>query len=96
MADTAIPANLVPSGSTPAFDQKTAPNALQEEHKLAEGTWGLLRVLQGQLIFVDLESLEETTIVADGQITIRPGAPHRVALDGPVQFRIDFYREPHP
>ena len=96
MADTAIPSNLVPSGSTPAFDQKTAPNALQEEHKLAEGTWGLLHVLQGQLIFVDLESSGETTIEADGQITIRPGAPHRVALDGPVQFRIDFYREPHP
>jgi tellurite resistance-related uncharacterized protein len=95
MADGATPTNLVSSGNTPIFTQETIPDALQREHRLAEGTWGELHVFEGSIRFIDLESLQERVISAPGHITIRPGAPHRVAIEGPVECRIDFFREPH-
>ena len=96
MTGDLIPADLVPSGCTPVFSEETAPAALQQEHRLADGTWGVLHVLEGRISFVDLRSLEESAISAPGQVTIHPGAPHRVAIDGLVEFRIDFFRESHP
>ena len=95
MAGNPLPPNLVASGSTPIFTEKTIPDALQREHKLAEGTWGELQVLEGGIRFIDLESQQERVVSATDLVTIHPGAPHRVAIQGPVQFRIDFFREPH-
>ena len=96
MADTAVPSNFVPSGGTPIFTEESVPDAPQREHKLAEGTWGVLRVIGGKIRFVDLESFQEKIISAPDQVTILPGAPHQVAIEGPVQFRIDFFRESIP
>ena len=90
-----IPSNLVPSGSSAIFTEETIPGALQREHKLAEGTWGVLHVFEGKIRFVDLESLQEKIISAPDQVTIHPGAPHRVGVVGPAEIRIDFFREPH-
>ena len=94
MANGEMPANLAPGGSTAVFTQSTVPEALQREHRLAEGVWGVLHVLTGNIRFVDLESSQEETIAAPGNITIRPDIPHRVAVEGPVEFRIEFFREP--
>ncbi len=96
MVDSPTPPNLVPSGSSRIFTEETIPDALQQEHKLAEGTWGVLQVLEGGIRFIDLESLLERIISAPDHITIHPGAPHRVAIEGPVEFRIDFFKEPNP
>ena len=51
-------------------------------------------MLEGSLRFVNLETSEERLISAPDLVTIRPGLPHRVALEGRVRCRIDFYREP--
>ena len=85
---------LVPSGRSLEFTQGTLPDALQREHKLAEGRWGVLHVLEGEFLFVDLANGCEQSVVAPGSITIRPQAPHRVVLTGPLRCRIDFFREP--
>lgn len=84
---------LVPSHSSPVFTQDTLPAALQREHALAPGHWGVLNVLEGSLRFVNLETGETRRISAPGRVTIHPGMRHRVAIDGPVQCRIDFLRE---
>ena len=89
-----MPPDLVPSGSTPMFTEQTIPDGLLKEHKLAEGTWGSLRVLEGRIRFTDLETDEERLIAAPDDVTIHPGALHQVSTEGPVQFRIDFFREP--
>ena len=96
MADSSMPSNLAPSGGTPVFNQDTIPAALQQEHRLAEGNWGVLNVLGGKIRYIDLESLKEEIIAAPDHVTIRPEAPHRVAIEGPVEFKIDFFREPQP
>ena len=88
------PDGLVPSGASPTFTQDTLPAALQAEHTLAPGHWAVLNVLEGRLRFVNLETGEERLISAPDLVTIHPGLPHRVALEGPLRCRIDFYREP--
>ena len=94
MTDDAMPPGMIPSGSTPVFTEQTLPDGLRKEHKLADGTWGVLRVLEGTIRFTDLETDEERSIASPDDVTIRPGALHQVATVGPVQLRIDFYREP--
>ena len=87
------PDGLVPGRSSPVFTQDTLPDALQTEHTLAPGHWAVLNVIEGSLRFVNLETNEERVISAPGLVTIHPGLPHRVALEGPLRCRIDFYRE---
>ena len=88
------PDDLIPAGASPVFTQDTLPAALQTEHTLAPGHWAVLNVLEGSLRFVNLKTNEERLISAPGLVTIHPGLPHRVALEGPLRCRIDFYREP--
>lgn len=88
-----LPDGLIPSHSSPLFTQDTLPDALQRKHALAPGHWGMLNVLEGSLRFVNLESGETRRISAPNCLTIRPQARHRVAVDGQVRCRIDFFRE---
>ena len=89
-----MPAGLIPSGNSPVFTEITIPGALQREHKLAAGNWGILRVIEGSVRFVDLENADERVISAPDHVTIRPQSPHRLIVEGPVRCQIDFFREP--
>lgn len=88
-----LPDGLVPNHSSPIFTQDTLPDALQREHALAPGHWGVLNVLDGGLRFLNLETGEDHPVSAPGHVTIHPRMRHRVAVDGPVRCRIDFFRE---
>ena len=48
---------------------------------------------KGSMRFVNLDTGEERLISAPDRVTIRPGLPHRVALEGRVRCRIDFFRK---
>ncbi len=89
-----LPEGLLPGGTSPVFTEDTLPAALQAEHTLAPGHWAALNVLEGSLRFVNLDTGEERLISAPDLVTIHPGLPHRVAIEGRVRCRIDFYREP--
>ena len=55
----------------------------------------MLHVFEGSIRFLNLSGAgDERTVVAPDLIVIHPEAPHRVALDGPLRCRIDFFREP--
>ena len=88
-----LPDGMVPSGASPIFTQDAIPDALLAEHALAPGRWGVLHVLAGSLRFSDLAGGRERMVSAPDLITIPPRLPHRVALQGPSRFRIDFFRE---
>ena len=94
MAIDRIPPGLIPSSGSHTFTEDTIPEALQKEHKLAAGHWGVLHVFEGSLSFVDIGSGEQRTVSAPDLVTIHPEAPHRVEVDGPVSCRVDFFREP--
>jgi tellurite resistance-related uncharacterized protein len=73
------------------FDASTVPSGLLREHRIAQGTWGRLRVLDGALEFsLETEPPTERRLDAGDEQAIPPGAPHRLGLIGPVQLAIDF------
>ena len=94
MAIDRIPPGLIPSSGSIAFTEGSIPDALQKEHKLAAGHWGVLHVFEGSLNFVDIASGEQRAVSAPDLVTIHPEAPHRVEVEGPVSCRVDFFREP--
>ena len=91
---THLPDGLIPSNKSRVFTHDTLPDAIQIEHTLAPGHWAVLNVLEGSLRFVNLECGNEQSITAPAQVTINPGLPHKVAIEGPFRCRIDFFREP--
>ena len=50
-----------PYAASPIFDDQTLPAALRNDHRTKTGTWGLLRVLDGEvrLGFVVLDDLAD-------------------------------------
>lgn len=85
--------NPVPYKATPVFDQDTLPDAIRTEHRTKEGTWGLLRVLEGSATLVFIEPPRETTVAIDSPGQIPPQEPHFVRVEGPVRLQIEFYHE---
>lgn len=79
--------------STPVFTETTIRAELLRSHRTAPGTWGLIRVLEGRLLYRVLEPASER--VLDPGATpglVEPGMPHEVAPLGPVRFQVDFHR----
>ena len=89
-----IPHGLIPASGSLLFTEDSIPDALLREHVLGEGHWGVLHVFEGSIEFVDLITGETRTVPAPDLVTIRPRAPHRVALTGHVSCRIDFFLDP--
>lgn len=94
MATESLPDGLVPAGSSLEFTEDTIPEPLQQEHALGPGHWGVLHVFAGSVRFVDLATGAESEVAAPDHAIIRPEAPHRLRLTGPVSCRIDFFRNP--
>ena len=75
------------------FDAKTLPAGLRAEHRLKEGTWGLLTLTAGSLRFVwddELGGAEE--LVAPVQLVVPPQVLHHVEGEGTFELTIAFHR----
>jgi tellurite resistance-related uncharacterized protein len=44
-----------PYRSTPVFDEASLPAALRREHRTKPGAWGLIRVLEGEVVYTIIE-----------------------------------------
>lgn len=93
---TAVPVRL-PDGAraykrTPVFTEATVPAALRTDHSTKAGVWGLLQVSAGSLTYVVAGTGEEAVLGAGASAVIRPEERHRVVVDGPVAFFIEFHR----
>lgn len=92
-AHAALPPNCEPYRSTPVFTEATVPPGLLRAHRTAPGTWALIRVLEGQLLYRVLDPPSERLLdpsAAPG--LVEPGVPHEVAPLGPVRFQVVFHR----
>lgn len=83
--------NPVPYKSSPIFDEKTLPRALQEEHRTKRGVWGLIRVIEGEIAYHVPGEKTATILTPDAPGIAHPEQPHWVELRGPVKIQIDFY-----
>lgn len=75
------------------FDAPTLPAGLRAEHRLKEGTWGLLELVEGSLRFLwDDERGGADEVAAPATVVIPPQVPHHVEGDGPFVLTIAFHR----
>lgn len=77
------------------FDQHSLPAGLTREHRLKEGTWGVLTLLTGAIRFNwgDSEG-GAVELSAPAKMVIPPTVPHHVNVRGPFTLEIEFFRQP--
>lgn len=86
-----LPAGLRTARTAGPFDEATLPAGLRRDHRVAEGTWGRLRVLDGAVRFTMATTPPvDVRLAAGGSHAIPPAVPHALAVDGPVRLAVDF------
>ena len=76
-----LPDGLVVVRTAGPFDESTLPDALRRNHRVAKGTWGRLRVLDGCAHFtMQTEPLSERDLYAGDLQPIPPGVLHAVSI----------------
>ena len=85
-----LPDGLTVARTAGPFDEATLPPGLQQDHRVATGTWGLLRVLSGSVHFtMQTEPPVAVDLEPGDHQPIPPGVPHAVALDSGT-IEVDF------
>ena len=86
-----LPADLEVVRTAGPFDAGTLPPGLQRAHLVAERTWGMLRVLEGAVIFtIETTPPSSVRLGAGEDQPIPPGVRHLVRVDEPMRLAIDF------
>jgi len=78
---------------TPVWDQDTLPVAIKNEHSTKSGTWGVLRVLEGEVTLVFQDSASSVRVTPSSPALIPPGEVHHVELKGPMRMQVEFHHE---
>jgi tellurite resistance-related uncharacterized protein len=84
-----LPADLVVRRTTATWDERTMPAGLRRGHRIASGTWGVIRVEHGALRFV-ARTEPVTDVLVDDHQAIPPDVEHHIEPQGPVRFAVDF------
>lgn len=84
--------SAAPYKVTAIWDQDSLPAAIRGQHSTKAGTWGLLRVLDGEvdLVFADGRAVHVTP---DSPGLIPPQDVHHVEPAGPFRMQVEFYTE---
>lgn len=86
-----LPGNAHYSASTPILSDTTVPRQILGKHMTPKGKCGFLVVLKGNLQLV----WEDTGVIHDADpehpVLLYPERYHHIQMDGPSEFRIDFY-----
>ncbi len=85
--------SVAPYGSSPIFDEHSLPDSLRNNHSTKDGTWALLRVLEGEVELVFLDPPSSRPVTVDDPAPIPPQSPHFVKLRGPMKLQVEFYRQ---
>ena len=88
-----LPQGLGVVRTTAEWDEQSVPAALRRAHRVAAGTWGRIRVLDGRLQFRCATIPPIDVVVGAGESqAIPPEVEHEVAPVGSVRFCVDFLR----
>ncbi|MDQ0333501.1 hemoglobin [Mesorhizobium sp. YL-MeA3-2017] len=89
-----MPAGFEAYARSPDFTPETLPARLQAAHATKAGTWGLLHVLEGEVLFqLEPPYSGERRARAGETIVIEAEVPHHVALSQAGRIYIEFYRK---
>jgi tellurite resistance-related uncharacterized protein len=90
---TGLPRDLEAYSRSPEFNQDTLPAALRKQHSTKAGTWALIHVLEGRLIYRIYEPPEETVLEPGTPGIVRPQRLHEVEpAIAPMRMYVEFYR----
>lgn len=88
-----LPDGLAAYARSPEFNSKNLPAKLQAGHATKAGTWGLLHVLEGALIYRLEPPRQEQRLVKAGEtVVIESEVAHHVQFVEPGRMFIEFYR----
>ena len=85
-----------PYASSPVFDEQFLPDALRNDHRTKDGTWGLLRVLSGEVQLIFTDPYRDVLVTPDRPAPITPMATHYVVPLGSMSMQVEFYKSPPP
>lgn len=86
-----LPAELQIVRTAGPYDLETLPAGLRREHRVAAGTWGLLRVIEGTVELRDGDRPSDVPTAPHRRCAaIPPGVPHELHVDGPFSVAVDF------
>lgn len=78
---------------SPEFDSKSLPAKLQAGHATKAGTWGLLHVLEGALVYrLEPPRQDERLVKAGETVVIESEVAHHVQFVEPGRMFVEFYR----
>lgn len=93
-----LPPQVRPYRRTGEFTETTVPPALLRAHTTKDGTWGMIHVLTGRLVYRitdPRQASSEVVLTADtAPGVVEPTILHAVEPLGPVRFFVEFHREP--
>ncbi|WP_421368066.1 DUF1971 domain-containing protein [Agrobacterium tumefaciens] len=88
--------SIEPYRTTTIFDRDTVPSALLSRHETKEGTWAIIRVVEGQ-IALNSDGASPSVLRRSCPGVVEPRQPHYLELLGPVRFQLEFFdRDPRP
>lgn len=92
-----LPAGFEAYARSPDFTPETLPARLQSAHTTKAGTWALLHVLEGEVLYQLEPPHQGERVAAAGQtIVIEAGVAHHVSFTAPGRIFVEFYRKKHP
>ncbi|HIF9264310.1 TPA: DUF1971 domain-containing protein [Photobacterium damselae] len=97
MSHLRIPVDWTVQRSTPFFTKDNVPAALLTHHNTAEGVFGQLCVMEGQVTYygfadADATEPEVKVVINAGQFaTSPPQYWHRIEMSDDAQFNINFW-----
>ncbi len=89
----ALPDGVSSYKRTPEFEASTVPAGLLRSHRTKAGVWGVIHVLEGELVYRILEpSVEEHVLRQGFEGVVEPEVPHQVEPRPGVRFYVEFRR----
>ena len=94
-----LPEEVLSYKRTPEFTEATVPAGLLKTHSTKAGVWGLIRVIEGELLYrvVDERRVARQFILTpSSRGIVEPEIRHEVEAAGPVRFFVEFLRAAQP
>lgn len=89
-----LPAGFEAYARSPDFTPETLPPRLQSAHTTKVGTWALLHVLEGEVLYqLEPPHQGERAASAGETVVIEAGVAHHVSFTVPGRIFIEFYRK---
>lgn len=90
-----LPQGLESYARSPDFTPETLPAKLQSAHSTKAGTWGLLHVLQGEVLYqLEAPRSGKRAVRAGQTVVIEPQVQHFVSFTAPGKMFVEFFRMP--